>query len=496
MTAASPGDRHGHGVVTRRVVSLPSAPVSAGLSRRVLREVLGGTDREGWLEAAELACTELVSNAVLHARTEIVLTVEVDAEQLRVEVADLSPVLPLMRSYQAQASTGRGMALVAALTSDHGVNQTGLHGKTVWFTLRGDSAERSEQDLLAAWDDATWDDAAWDDAPPGDEDEGLGEIPVAGAPVRAARERGDTRASAAGSPAAGPGDVTVQLLGLPPALWLAAREHHDALVRELVLHLAEHAGPAVDLPAADRARASLSAAVLAAVQPGGASDTGVSGRGGRVGGRLVLPAAIDVSLTVPAGLVAGFGSLQDVLDVAERLAASGQLLVRPGLPEIVAVRDWACEQVLAQHAGGPAARWPGADQDRFDTVGGGRPGRPVDRRVDAVRDADGRVAAADDGNRILAVSRSLAELLGWDPAELVGRRIVALVPARLREQHVAAFTQHVVTGQGHVLGEELALPVLRADGTEIACRVLLEHDATGGSSLYRAWIDPATTDET
>jgi hypothetical protein len=46
-----------------------------------------------------------------------------------------------------------------------------------------------------------------------------------------------------------------------------------------------------------------------------------------------------------------FAVLQDVLDEAERLAASGLLLARPGLPEVVALRDWAAESVIAQLTG-------------------------------------------------------------------------------------------------------------------------------------------------
>ena len=46
-------------------------------------------------------------------------------------------------------------------------------------------------------------------------------------------------------------------------------------------------------------------------------------------------------------------------------------------------------------------------------------------------DADGAVIAADHANRILAVSRGAAELLGYDAAEdLVGERIVSIVPER------------------------------------------------------------------
>ena len=53
----------------------------------------------------------------------------------------------------------------------------------------------------------------------------------------------------------------------------------------------------------------------------------------------------------------------------------GELLIHPGLPEVVAVRDWACEQVTAQLAGTAPAPWPGADQERFTTAVHERVGR-------------------------------------------------------------------------------------------------------------------------
>ncbi len=60
----------------------------------------------------------------------------------------------------------------------------------------------------------------------------------------------------------------MRLLALPPLLWLAAREHHDALVRELGLHIAQHgdADLVVDVRAADLARATVSTAVVEAVE--------------------------------------------------------------------------------------------------------------------------------------------------------------------------------------------------------------------------------------
>ncbi len=56
------------------------------------------------------------------------------------------------------------------------------------------------------------------------------------------------------------------------------------------------------------------------------------------------------------------------------------------------------------------------------------------------------VVAADDANRIIAIRDPLAELPGWRPGDLVGRRVVTLIPPALREAHVAGFTRHLTTG--------------------------------------------------
>jgi len=456
------------GPIASRSELLPGEPASVGRARRLVRKALDDAGRAEWAEAAELACSEVVSNAVLHAHTDVQLTIAVTDAGVRVEVHDFSPLLPLQRNYTEQATTGRGMALVAALTSEHGITDVGPGGKTVWFMVTGEPQEQSEDDLLAAWDDAEW-----------DLDELLGDAPL--------------------DP--GPADATpVRLLGMPPTLWLAARQHHDAIVRELVLYLAEHGpdqpeGLQVDVASTDLARATISTAVVAAVDE--AQRQGTASRvlpAGHPGPLPDVPAVLDLELHVPEELRGAFATMQDTLDTAERLAAEGLLLSRPGLPEIVAVRDWACEQVTAQLAGVSPSRWPGADQEHFADEVVDRADEPDLQGWDvaAVRDADRGVVAADDANRIVAVSRPLAELLGWDPDDLVGRRVVALVPPRLREAHVAGFTRHLTTGEAHVLDVPLTLPVLRADGSEVEATFLVQKAPTDhGRTVYLAWIEPA-----
>ncbi len=440
-------------MLLERSAALQPDLASAGAARRLLREALTAAGREEWLDDGALVVSEIVTNAVLHAHTPIDVLVQVRADRMRVEVRDTSPWLPVPRGYDEEASTGRGMGLIAALTTECGIESLGDEGKVVWFCLGGGAPERTESELLAAWDV---------DGPQ---------------PVEQ-------------------GAHDVWLRSMPATLWLSARQHHDALLRELVLYLSEHDDVEADVAAADRARRFVSDAVLLAVDD--ASRAGTAGPALPQTSPLShpsrlpwVPAHLDLSISVPEGAAADFGALQDTLDVGERLAVDGKLLVRPALPEIIAVRHWACEQVVAQLAGTAPAPWPGTAQERFETEVHDRADPGVEWDPSGVREADTGVVAADEANRIVAVSRPLADLLGWEVDDLVGRRVVTLVPPALREGHVAGFTRHLTTGEAHVLGVPLRLPVLRSDGTEILCRFMVESaPVQTGRAVYLAWIDP------
>jgi hypothetical protein len=58
-----------------------------------------------------------------------------------------------------------------------------------------------------------------------------------------------------------------------------------------------------------------------------------------------------------------------------------------------------------------------------------------------------------------------------DPAELVGRRIVTIVPERYRQAHVAGFTMYLLVGRRPLLDRTVTLPALRRDGSEVAVRL-------------------------
>lgn len=106
----------------------------ARLARRFVSERLAGWGAGHHVDSASLLVSELVANVALHAHTEINLKLRLAAGTLRMEVKDSSPRQPMLRHYAADASTGRGLALVVALAQRWGV-EPAKPGKTVWVEL-------------------------------------------------------------------------------------------------------------------------------------------------------------------------------------------------------------------------------------------------------------------------------------------------------------------------------------------------------------------------
>jgi two-component sensor histidine kinase len=114
----------------------------ARVARRFLDEILDGWGDPALVDALSLPVTELVTNAQIHARTDVELVLQETTDVIRVEVHDFSPDLPVIRSRERTAGTGRGLALVAALVERWGITPTAT-GKCAWIDVRrGPSSER------------------------------------------------------------------------------------------------------------------------------------------------------------------------------------------------------------------------------------------------------------------------------------------------------------------------------------------------------------------
>jgi PAS domain S-box-containing protein len=83
------------------------------------------------------------------------------------------------------------------------------------------------------------------------------------------------------------------------------------------------------------------------------------------------------------------------------------------------------------------------------------------------------VVAAGPDDAVLYVNHAIERLLGWSPADLIGRSLTDLIPERYRARHLAAFKSYVANGSGELVGRAVRLPALRKDGTEVPVELLI-----------------------
>jgi GAF domain-containing protein/anti-sigma regulatory factor (Ser/Thr protein kinase) len=118
-------------------VTLEREPQSPSVARGVVRDFLREHRLDGdpdLFDTAALLVSELVTNAVVHARTSVGLRVSAVGDRLRVEVADGSRARPVRQDFRPEATGGRGLLLLDRLATTWEVRRT-PDGKTVWFEL-------------------------------------------------------------------------------------------------------------------------------------------------------------------------------------------------------------------------------------------------------------------------------------------------------------------------------------------------------------------------
>lgn len=282
-------------------LDLPADATAPRLARSAVSEHLGDHPRSNDLL---LCVSEVVTNAVLHARSASQLRVrpEGSGSRLRVEVVDHDPTLPTRRQHGLSAPTGRGLHLLDALTLSWGTSPF-ADGKVVWF----------EFDLH-------------------------GEPPVAEAGA-----------------AMGTGMGRIELLGLPLDVHRRASEHGETLRREL--SLVHHAASPDGVPA------RLHELGLELAKRYGGLNNEPDERMAQAVADLEAT-TVDISYRLPSAAAADFERLAGMLDELDQYCADRDLLTLVTPPEALAYRRWWLAEAIEQlRDGRPPRPWsdPGPD---------------------------------------------------------------------------------------------------------------------------------------
>jgi anti-sigma regulatory factor (Ser/Thr protein kinase) len=115
-------------------VYLTPGPAAAAEARRHVQEAVEAWGVSVDPYVAALLTSELVTNAIRYAGGAVKLFVTCSCGRLRVYVHDRSPEWPALLDTPADAEDGRGLMLVANLSTDWGYYRTSS-GKAVHFTL-------------------------------------------------------------------------------------------------------------------------------------------------------------------------------------------------------------------------------------------------------------------------------------------------------------------------------------------------------------------------
>ncbi|WP_435971410.1 ATP-binding protein [Streptomyces sp. Qhu_M48] len=133
-------------------VELQALPSRIGQVRRIVSAHLRHWHVDALVDHAVLGLTELLTNVHRHARPDKGCTVEIELllDRLTVSVRDHDPRIPeactrdpldpaegfdALDACEELATSGRGLAIVGAVSESWGVRSCGADGKVVWFTL-------------------------------------------------------------------------------------------------------------------------------------------------------------------------------------------------------------------------------------------------------------------------------------------------------------------------------------------------------------------------
>lgn len=114
--------------------SFEAATDSPRRARHFVSDVLADAGIDDRFEDASLVVTELATNAVVHARSDFTVAVQVQDGYISISVTDGTPDLTSAANEPGDRNGGRGLRIVSVLADQCGVERAGT-GKRVWARL-------------------------------------------------------------------------------------------------------------------------------------------------------------------------------------------------------------------------------------------------------------------------------------------------------------------------------------------------------------------------
>lgn len=296
--------------LNRPAEPIAPGPQGAAQARRWVGEACEEIGRGDLRENAELAMSEVVTNAILHGKAPVTVRLRGTRDHPRVEVRDASSDPPLIGNqapdFVDELSTfGRGLAIVASFSEAWGAERDG-DGKLVWFVPAPHALEHPAPGVVLGWQDEP-------DEPSFDDEE----------------------------------TISISLRGVPVEMMQSTLAHGAELRRELrLLAVAHHDTYPV-------------ASDLSAYFTALARDF----RWQFGGDALVLALEerrdrIDLEVTAPLDAADRFARLIELYDLADAFCRNERLLTLARTPEQVEFQTWLFGEFVRQGAGKPPRPWP------------------------------------------------------------------------------------------------------------------------------------------
>jgi anti-sigma regulatory factor (Ser/Thr protein kinase) len=298
--------------LNRPAQPLAPGPRGAAEARRWVVDVCGEIGRDDLRENAELAMSEVVTNAILHGKGPVTVRLRGTRDHPRVEVRDASSEPPALTSddtipdlIDELPTFGRGLAIVASFSEAWGAERDG-DGKLVWFVPSPAPPVEPVPGIVLGWDDE---------------------------PEEASFSHEET--------------ITVHLLAVPVDLMQGTLAHGAELRRELrLLAVAHHDTYPV---ASDLSAYFTALARDFRWQFGGEAlvDALQAGRD-----------AADLDIMAPLDAAERFSRLLELYDLADAFCRNERLLTLARSPEQVEFQSWLFGEFVRQGRGAEPMAWP------------------------------------------------------------------------------------------------------------------------------------------